>query len=74
MGCTTMKITPKFTPVLDPGFIAPVLWNKAYAEKVAAYPGSHSLDIALTRLDGTVFRWSGKVLPQEGEKVALNNR
>lgn len=73
MGCTTMKITPKFTPVLDPGFIAPVLWNKAYAEKVAATPGSHSLDIALTRLDGTVFRWSGKVLPHEGENVALNN-
>ncbi len=29
-----MNIQPKFTPVLDPGFIAPVLWNKAFEDKV----------------------------------------
>ncbi len=69
-----MNIQPKFTPELDPGFIAPVLWNKAYEAKVAATPGSHDVDIALTRLDGTCFRWSGRVLPHEGENVELNNK
>ncbi len=69
-----MNIQPKFTPVLDPGFIAPVLWNKAFEAKVAETPGSHEIAIALTRLDGTCFRWSGKVLPHEGENIELNNR
>lgn len=69
-----MDIQPKFTPVLDPAFVAPVLWNKAFADKVAATPGSHTVDLALTRLDGTCFRWSGKILPQEGENIALNNQ
>ncbi len=69
-----MNIQPKFTPELDPGFIAPVLWNKAFEDKVAATPGSHDVDIALTRLDGTCFRWSGRVLPHEGENIELNNK
>lgn len=68
-----MNIKPQFIPVLDPSFVAPVLWNKAYEEKVATTPGSHPLDIALTRTDGSCFRWSCMVLPHEGENVALNN-
>lgn len=68
-----MNINPKFIPVLDPSFVAPVLWNKAYEEKVAVTPGSHPLDIALTRPDGSCFRWHCMVLPHEGENVALNN-
>ena len=67
-----MNITPKYIPVLDPDFVAPVLWTRAYQEKVAATPGAHRLDMAMTRLDGTCFRWSGTVLPHEGENVALN--
>ena len=68
-----MNIQAKYTPVLDPDFIAPVLWTKAYEEKVAAEPRSHAVELALTRLDGTCFRWSGKVLPNEGENVKLNH-
>ena len=68
-----MNIQAKYTPVLDPDFIAPVLWTKAYEEKVAAEPRSHVVELALTRLDGTCFRWSGKVLPNEGENVKLNH-
>lgn len=67
-----MNIQAKYTPVLDPNFVAPVLWNKAFQEKAAATPGSHALDIALTRQDGTCFRWSGTVLPHEGENAKLN--
>ncbi len=68
-----MNIQAQYTPVLDPNFVAPVLWTKAYAEKVAATPGSSAIEIALSRLDGTCFRWSSQILPHEGENVALNN-
>ncbi len=67
-----MNIQPKITPVLDPGFVPAVLWNRAYEAKVAATEGSRQLDIALTRQDGTCFRWSGRILPHTGDNVALN--
>ena len=67
-----MNIQPKITPVLDPGFVPAVLWNQAFEAKAAADPASHQVDIALTRNDGTCFRWSGKLLPHTGENVALN--
>lgn len=67
-----MKIQPKITPVLDPGFVPAVLWNRAYEAKVAETEGAHDLHIALTRTDGTCFRWSGRILPHTGENVALN--
>ena len=70
-----MNIQPKYTPELDPHFVAPALWNKAFEEKVAATPGAHAVDIALTRTDGTCFRWSGKLLPyDESGNAELNNR
>ena len=67
-----MNIQPKITPVLDPGFVPAVLWNQAFEAKAAADPASHQVDIALTRNDGTCFRWSGKLLPHTGENIALN--
>ena len=67
-----MNIQPKITPVLDPGFVPAVLGNQAFEAKAAADPASHQVDIALTRKDGTCFRWSGKLLPHTGENVALN--
>ncbi len=69
-----MKIQPKITPVLDPGFVPAVLWNKAFEDRAAREPGAHRVDIALTRRDGTCFRWSGKLLPRGGGNEALNNR
>ncbi len=41
-----MNIHPKFTPELDPGFIAPILWNRAYEAKAAEAPGAHDVTIA----------------------------
>jgi predicted NBD/HSP70 family sugar kinase len=67
-----MNIQPKITPVLDPGFVPAILWNRAYEAKVATAEGAHELQIALTRADGTCFRWSGKILPHTGDNVALN--
>lgn len=62
----------KITPVLDPGFVPAVLWNRAFEEKVAADSGAHDVEVALARLDGTVFRRSLRVLSHEGENVADN--
>lgn len=62
----------KITPVLDPGFVPAVLWNRAFEEKVSQDAGAHDLHIALARLDGTVFRKSVKILTHEGENEATN--
>ena len=51
-----------------------MLWNKAFEAQVAADPAAEASDIALTRMDGTCFRWSGKVLPSSEENDALNNQ
>jgi predicted NBD/HSP70 family sugar kinase len=70
----TLPIHPAFRPVLDPGFIPAVLWNRAYRAKVKADPGARILDLALTRCDGTTFRWSGPILSPGGTKDALTIR
>lgn len=58
---------PKFSPVLDPGFVPAVLWNRAYEAK--ANMEGRDIALALSRDDGTCFRWSGRVLPA-GESFA----
>jgi predicted NBD/HSP70 family sugar kinase len=56
-----ITISPKFSPVLDPGFVPAVLWNRAY-EATAAADG-RDIALALSRDDGTCFRWAGRILP-----------
>lgn len=63
-----IAISPKFSPILDPGFVPAVLWNRAY-ESLAAQDG-RDFALALTRDDGTCFRWSGRVLPAGSEYAA----
>ncbi len=69
-----MNTQHKYIPELDPKFVSPAIWNKAFEEKVKQTEGTHSIYIALTRLDGTCFRWKGELLPEGGENEALNNR
>ncbi len=71
---TTLLIKPAFRPVLDPGFIPAVLWNRAYLAKVKADPSARSLDLALTRTDGTTFRWTGNILAPGAANDALTLR
>ena len=52
-------------PVLDPAFLPAVLWNKAYRELARDFAGSRTLDLALVRQDGTAFRWTSPLLPDE---------
>lgn len=50
---------PKFIPVLDPTFLPAVLWNRAYRAKAS---DARTIELALTRDDGTVFRWSSPLM------------
>jgi predicted NBD/HSP70 family sugar kinase len=70
----TLPISPAFRPVLDPGFIPAVMWNRAYRAKVKADTATRPIDIALCRADGTVFRWSGTILAAGAAKDPLTIR
>ncbi|MGC4017312.1 MAG: ROK family protein [Luteolibacter sp.] len=70
----SLTVSPQFKPVLDPGFVPAVLWNRAYAAEVAKDSGARTLDLALVRQDGTAFRWSGKILSAGGENDALTTK
>ncbi len=67
-------IKPVFRPLLDPSFVPAVLWNRVYRKKAAADPAARAIEIALTRQDGTAFRWSGKILPPGPENDPLTLR
>jgi len=58
----TLKVSPTFEPVLDPGFIPAALWNRAYSQLVRKDPKAREVSLALCRPDGTAFRWSGRIL------------
>lgn len=65
-------VNPKIKPVLDPSFVPAVLWNRAYQDGVSREPRSLPLAIALARTDGICFRHETRILPHEGENMALN--
>jgi predicted NBD/HSP70 family sugar kinase len=69
-----LETKPEFRPVLDPAFVPAVLWNRAYRKKTAADPAARPIEIALSRQDGTSFRWSGSILPQSPESDPLTLR
>ncbi len=59
-------------PVLDSGFLPAVVWDKAFAARVAADPRSTPIVLCVRRRDGTVFREESAVLPHEGGNIPLN--
>jgi len=69
-----LKINPKHTSVLDPGFVPAVLWNRACQERVARDAAGQDLHLALTRPDGTVFRHAARVLTDSEANRPLNLR
>ncbi len=66
--------SPKIRPPLDPDFLSAALWNRAFAERCAATPGSRRLALALERPDGTVSVHTTSVLPDTPAHAALNGR
>ncbi len=62
------------TPTLDPQFVPAVIWNRSFKAKVANDPDARNLDISVSRLDGTSFRFSTKILNPKDESESLNFR
>ncbi len=72
-----MKLTiqqPKHVPILDPGFLPAVLWNRSYQDLVSNSDKAESLDIALHRPDGTCSIQKLKILPYTNDTSEINNR
>lgn len=69
-----LTVNPEIRPVLDPGFVPAILWNRAYRERVESDRSSRPLRIALTRPDGVCFLHETRVLPDRPEHAALNRR
>lgn len=68
------KLSPRFTPALDPEFVPAVLWNRAYRTLVQQTREGRPLAIALTRADGRSSVWRGEVLPAWHVESALTLR
>ena len=67
-----IKIKCKIAPVLDPGFVPAVLWNKAYNEMASKDVGSENISIVLGRPDGTRSVTRTKILPHNSANRGLN--
>ncbi len=67
-----MQVNVAIKPVLDPGFVPAVLWNREYRRLVAGEPESGPLDIALVRPDGVCYRYRTDVLPDRAPYVERN--
>jgi predicted NBD/HSP70 family sugar kinase len=65
------QLSPSCVPVLDPGFVPAVLWNRSYRQQAG---GSRRLDLALVRKDGTAFRWTSPVLEDTPANAPLTLR
>jgi predicted NBD/HSP70 family sugar kinase len=69
-----IEISPKFRPVLDPGFVPASLWTRAFRAKVLDSGQGRNLAIALERKDGSVSVCRTTVLPHEGANIPANER
>lgn len=61
-------------PVLDPDFLPAVLWNRAYAAAVEASGKGVPFAMALQRSDETITTIRTRILPHEGDNIALNRK
>ena len=64
----------KFVPELDPDFLPAVLWNREYRSLAESTGGGRKLELAISRKDGTTFRWASPVLPASDESAELTLR
>jgi predicted NBD/HSP70 family sugar kinase len=69
-----MRLEPKFHPPLDPEFVSPALWNRAYRDAVRESGGGRPLALALERSDGSVSTFRTSVLPHEGANTPTTQR
>ncbi|MEI8078694.1 MAG: ROK family protein, partial [bacterium] len=65
-----VQVNPK--PVLDPGFVPAVLWNRAYDAAVAHTAKGQRMVIALERSHGAVSTYATAIFPHVGGYQKLN--
>lgn len=63
-------VPPSLRPSLDPDFTPAVLWNRAYRERMERDGRARTVELALSRPDGTVFRDHVRVLAAETDPAA----
>jgi predicted NBD/HSP70 family sugar kinase len=69
-----IEVSPKFRPILDPGFVPASLWTRAFRARVLASGQGRNLAIALERKDGSVSVCRTTVLPHQGANIPANER
>ena len=67
-------VAPGITPLLDPAFRPAVLATRAFKALVAASGTAMPIGLAIEQADGSVFRFSLKVLPDTHPQAAANVR
>ncbi|MFZ2658171.1 MAG: hypothetical protein WAX69_24780 [Victivallales bacterium] len=69
-----IKVKPKVKPVLDPGFVPAVLWNREYSKLVEKTGKGVEIAICLERTNGSVSVFRTRILPDEPNYSGLNLR
>jgi predicted NBD/HSP70 family sugar kinase len=70
----SITLHPRFTPILDPGFVPAALWNREFQRLAGESGNPQPLAIALERKDGSVSVFHTRVLPDDESSRDLNNR
>lgn len=67
-------VAPQVTPVLDPAFRPASLVNRAFRKEAAASGNPVPVHLALEQADGSIFRFSLKLLPPDHPSASGNLR
>lgn len=65
---------PLSKPALDPDYLPPALWTRAYRAETARHLGRRPLILALQQADGSTCHYTAQTLPHEGRWAPLNHR
>lgn len=74
MSTSLMKADLKISPPLDPQFLPAAVWKRRYAEKLARATGVRECELELRRPDGSGFVEPLRLLPDDPENCALNEK
>ncbi|OHB76618.1 MAG: transcriptional regulator [Planctomycetes bacterium RBG_16_59_8] len=69
-----ISISPKIEPPLDRGYVPPILWVKAFQQRVDGSGNPQRAALTLEREGGAISRYETRLLPSGGAGDALNNR
>jgi predicted NBD/HSP70 family sugar kinase len=68
----TIIVEPPVKPVLDPGFVPAVLWNREFLKKAKSTGKARQIIISLERNNGTVSTFKSEIFPDEADYRELN--